>query len=789
MKPNKPHPLTVLEKEMMDFLFNATVIASTIQNCGRTASEIAKALKIDRSNASRMLNKLNREGYISKLNGRPVIFMNREAIKAKFSLNFFPTVINKTQDIENLFETSHDLLYIQEDMLLYNENFESQLNNKLREFLTTLTHSSIDNHCLIYGDPGSGKHQFLRQVIYRGIDESSIDNSFLFFELDCNFIEEALIIEEILNFTPQDEKKIVVTIRNMDILNQKNKNILFDLVSSNSIYLNNNSMTNKYLFVFITSDDRCEEFATLKELIPCQVRIPNFSEKTVKEKMVYIIFFLQKETDYIDKIIYVPYNILNCILLSTYHLNLLQLRREIRQTIIRTNLRMDKNIVLEINFEDLSDSLLEHITNPTPLEAELRKLYENFKFNNLILTPNENCETLRNLLMNDLQKVEYPISIRTNEEISLDVKNICKKIIAIAISQYVRLDPTTLRLKEFLNAISPKCLLWANDNLLNRFLLEVNALLLNRQFSNKFNIDRFSTHIDSTQDYVEKLEHFYSFTLSNYEITFIDNYLKIAYSVIKKEAIAIIIITENDYYSRIYGQIANFLNYDVYFYPYILRQGHNETYTQKALSDFLNFCQANERGRGLLLLFSGDISQQLFEKISHSKLDIEIRTNFTLKDLEIYMNEVATPTCYLEDLSQKNANEPDENEALNIKNYLQLLHDGILSDQLNFVNPKKAMKASEQLLSSIINDFNIENSEKLTIQFITHVSFMIERLRCNNPLQYKSTGKFVKERYSLIQIIEKYLETISLQFDITIPQSELVYIAKIILEYQDARQI
>ena len=63
-------------KEMID--------THSLENSGSDALSIALDLKLDRTNVSRELNTLWKEGRLIKLQGRPTLYLDCEALKTEY---------------------------------------------------------------------------------------------------------------------------------------------------------------------------------------------------------------------------------------------------------------------------------------------------------------------------------------------------------------------------------------------------------------------------------------------------------------------------------------------------------------------------------------------------------------------------------------------------------------------------------------------------------------------------------------------------------------------------------
>ncbi len=68
-------------------------------------------------------------------------------------------------------------------------------------------------------------------------------------------------------------------------------------------------------------------------------------------------------------------------------------------------------------------------------------------------------------------------------------------------------------------------------------------------------------------------------------------------------------------------------------------------------------------------------------------------------------------------------------------------------------------------------------TEMRAVQFITHVSFMLERIVRGEKLAYKNINE------KPLNIVSKHMMVYTDQFGINIPQEELIYITEIFLNW------
>ena len=72
-----------------------------LDKTGVDAGDIAYALKLERANVSREVNDLWKKGYIIKIGGRPVFFLDQKTLNDAYPNVTFPSFISKDDSLIN----------------------------------------------------------------------------------------------------------------------------------------------------------------------------------------------------------------------------------------------------------------------------------------------------------------------------------------------------------------------------------------------------------------------------------------------------------------------------------------------------------------------------------------------------------------------------------------------------------------------------------------------------------------------------------------------------------------
>lgn len=117
------------------------------------------------------------------------------------------------------------------------------------------------------------------------------------------------------------------------------------------------------------------------------------------------------------------------------------------------------------------------------------------------------------------------------------------------------------------------------------------------------------------------------------------------------------------------------------------------------------------------------------------------------------------------------------NGSINVSDRSYLRNPNIalkyLEDSLVFLNPNKAFKAIMESFNMINPIFQISDTNKVTIAFLYHCSFMIERILRNQEVHYQEAENVIRENRDLYQKIRAAIPVLEEAFIITIPDSEV----------------
>lgn len=365
---------------------------------GITAMDIAERLGLQRNTVSHLLNQLNKEEVVLKVNTRPVYFIDKETYEKR-----------KT-------ELKLAAKYFSENLVNYNEGdgrdvfkvligFDSSLRYVVEQCKSAVSYPPNGLPLLLVGNSGVGKSFLAHLVFHYAKSMEVIKEAAPFILFNCaeyannpellsatlfghckgaytgadkermGLIEEAdggfLFMDEIHRLPPAGQEKLFL------FLDQG----LFRRVGEAG-----KGRSANVRMMFATTEDPENSFLqTFLRRIPLVVRIPTFQERPLKEKLELIYSFYKKESVTIKRDIVVSNQVIDILLKSKVNGNIGKLSNAIKLSCANAfNLfKAKRSPSVRIQINNLPKELINHyegiILNP-------------IKFNDMLLSCSEKNE-------------------------------------------------------------------------------------------------------------------------------------------------------------------------------------------------------------------------------------------------------------------------------------------------------------------------------------------------------------------------------------------------------------
>lgn len=766
-------------------------------NSNTDAFTISLDLNLDRANVSRMLNDLWRENELIKIQGRPTFYLHRKTILRSYPNSYIPAVIPKNETLTDYLEQSlkHNDQHCKEAFtsLIGNSPHES-LYGLIHDLRTYLHYPKPVYSILLHGPIKCGKHQ-LAEAVLRFIGEESRPQM----TIDCT----AILLGK-LSFTD------IITMIDQQLEQDGDQIILFDHLHSlghkQELFHDFCALLQYYqhmaenndldlLLLACASDLTKDQKQNLDIIFQKTYELPHFDERTLKEKYEFVLYFLQSQADAIGKTISLSSSILNCFATAMYPHSIQSLEREITHTLSHAYLQSleGQDTFLSIDYQHLSDDLLSSIQDVSLLLPQIESITFTLKEKNHFLIPETECLPLQKLLHTQISE-DGIIRITAHKELKLS--EYCKQELRNALNQEVhQLYSLSLhKVKEALTPLLQKYSFYINVKQLDKLcfrLSNLGTLLKNQTYNTNFiadplkidnTIKKISEQISAAVEALLKIE------LPELEQQYISYYLQLSQDTMKRGDIAVIVACQGEGIAEKYAMHVNTMKYRIKCHWINCEHAS----TSSAINDYLAAIADKvleiEEGCGTVIIT--DLNPLMdFDTMLKSNIDIDTVTlsPTSLPLLIQVMNLLNDPSITLEDIRSYDYGTilhipQEQSEQSTERNALNEAADKILEDSLVFLNANKATKALFRVLMQIYEDLGIHYSNDISVRFIFHSAFMIERVIRKEPLIYKNTSGMISASKEVYESIDRNMQLINDLFGIQIPSTEIARISEIFVE-------
>ncbi|GAU76288.1 sigma 54-interacting transcriptional regulator [Fusibacter sp. 3D3] len=320
-----------------------------------TASQIAEILELDRTNASRYLNKLCQEGRVIKLSGRPVRYVLAEmrtsqlptdrresAQKEQEERHLYNREVSSPKPEYNLSERKFSL-----DMLI---GASKSLNVPIQQAKAAILYPPRGLHTLILGETGVGKSMFAELMYQFAKEAHMLRENAPFVRFNCADYGEnpQLLMAQIFGvkkgaYTGAEKdrdgllKKAdqgILFLDEVHRLSNQGQEMLFTFIDKGQFSRLGDSEERQSAEVQIiaatTEEPESVLLKTFTRRIPMTIKLPPLKERGLKDRYKLIETFIKEESKRLSKSIYINRNALESMLLYECPSNIGQLKSDIQ---------------------------------------------------------------------------------------------------------------------------------------------------------------------------------------------------------------------------------------------------------------------------------------------------------------------------------------------------------------------------------------------------------------------------------------------------------------------------
>lgn len=436
------------------------------KNKGISAIELGNYMNLDRTNISRYLNSLYKEGKVDKEEGRPVLY----SISNENNNN-----VNRNINIENN--------YINKNSLDKMVGADLSLQVPIQQAKAAILYPPRGLHTLILGETGVGKSMFA-ELMFEFAKEAGVikkDAPFIRFNCADYADNQQLVIAQIFGvkkgaYTGADSNRDgllkkanggIIFLDEIHRLSPQGQEMLFTYIDKGFFRplgeTDNVVKVDAQIIAATTEDPQSFMLKTFTRRIPMTITLPTLKERTIQERYYLLEQFIKAESSRLGEDIYINKNALISFLLYDCPNNIGQLKSDIQLACAKAflNYKANKKDYIVVEHSDLHQrvkkGLMKLQEHRSEIESLLESMGEVLKFS----YKSSNEEILQGLEENEEISGEYFYDIIEKKLAQLKEKGLEEKkideILNVDIEKYfkkyIRDLPGQFRKEEILKIV------------------------------------------------------------------------------------------------------------------------------------------------------------------------------------------------------------------------------------------------------------------------------------------------------------------------------------------------
>lgn len=792
------------------------------------AGTIADALGMDRSNVARELNSLYRDGRVIKIQGKPTLYICRNTLSRRYPGAFFPSTIPKGSSIQDFSRPREHEPAAPAPTELTALETQVGVNGSMK---TAVLHAKAavmypghGLHTLVTGTVGVGKTMFVQKMYAHAVSRGALAPDAPLITVNCREHNSSprLLMNQIFGYSrdaaPKGEKSRrglieraaggILCLNGIEKLPPDVQDVLITLLEKNTYTRIGEASVNRQANVMVigisTEAPDTPSMLSLSQRFPVQINIPDLKDRSTRELAEMLIETFQNETSATGLNFRISKEVFSCFLKATYPGNLGELSSAVKTTCSLVYLEyasaMPRPKIMEVNFRHLPPDVLRTIREDARKDQQIRELFSRHDFNYILFTPagfstdhftgQQFLELLHSNPEGEKGEVILPAPLTIATEYLRHYLNENAQNYVDHFSVLQDLFPETLLmvLRQALTHHSEFTFLLNQPNglyqlssclhggLQGRLPLIPNAARLAENLESICpeeirvvrSIQRLLTERDRSQ-------------IGDTVVCYLTACLSMARRRNTAGGIPVMLVCHGkDVAVSMAAYVNDSLNATiVHGLCYQEGMGFNQL-----LDQVTSLASQIDQGCGILLMADMSPLTELHEHILQATgIHTETVSNVSLPLLLSVCRRITQEDVTLHTLA-KDASAATSGEAGRKEtSFLDRTVNEVLAPSLTFINPQKTVDVLSTTLTQILHSQRLVWSTEIAIKFIFHCSHMMERLITGNPLRYDRLKQFVNQNADLMNDLEREMQYPSEVFGVSIPASELAYVAEIFLPY------
>ena len=342
---------------------------------GVTTKEVAENCEIQRSNASKDLNSLVREGLVDKLDGRPVRYVCKSVFRHKPLSKYVESYLES----EPVKKEPKEIKYSTEDIFKRVVGAYGSMKNSTEQAKAAILYPPKGLNCLIIGPTGSGK-TFFAHTMFQFAKQNQVVSSkkeMVVFNCADYASNPELLMSHLFGhvkgaFTGADqEKEGLISLANdsylfLDEIHRlppEGQEMVFYFMD-NGTYAKlgetqKNRKANVRIICATTEDPNSALLNTFVRRIPITIQLPNFKDRSAKEKIDLVKMMMAMEAKRIQRKIILSEDVIKALIGSVSYGNVGQLKSNVQLVTAQAFLNHMEKDEIHITLEELNEGIKE----------------------------------------------------------------------------------------------------------------------------------------------------------------------------------------------------------------------------------------------------------------------------------------------------------------------------------------------------------------------------------------------------------------------------------------------
>ncbi len=783
---------------------------------GFETEEIARALQLDRANVSKLLNELWNEGVVMKVQGRPTLYLSLRVLESALPGRFVPITLANAGDLLDL---CREALPGPTAMMptAAERPITDSLHPLVQEAFSVCSYPPYGLPLLLVSPSTKDAETVVGNVFAqlkerRGPDAKLImmdcrgglggDKELLHQLFGCS--KSASPTGKAIRSCFEASNHGIICLIGVHRLSDYILELLLTAIDRHTFCRMGETVPRSLdatLILSLPPQNNGELLIRLNKHVPCLLTIPSLDSRSTDEKLLLLLRLLGEEATALGRALRPDKDVLAYLLTAQYPAGISEMRSVVR-LLCSQALRQspsDGQRYLAISCQALPQRIV------TDAEGQLDRLHRIFRLLSLVpndylfFPPDGSNEVLRSfhqfwLRTGSLEALpDGEVFFPDAKQLSHPEEYISKLLYLLhhcssawadrmwkAIPYYIQQSASRLLSR------SPAGDALAGDPILQLGLLLPMHMISLRETHLPLPETGLPTPDNADANLCQALFSLFSpgigFSLSRQEVAFFSAYLKVAGRRSRKKHTALMILCHGQGIASEYAALLE--NYG----PPGLTVSAIDVSVGETLSEV-----ADRAAEAVKLLDRGAgvaIAADMPPLLSLAPI-ISSRTGIPCRGVgEVSLSALMdlSEQCVAgQELSKLTCRTPvNEEPELSIEQQDPFMHRylyEVFAPNLTFLDLHKAAGALSTALSGILGDLKIPYSRDVAVKFLSHSSYMLERVIAGQAMTFPNLRRFLAEQQSIILTVSRRLEPVGNTFGVVIPAPEIAYIAEIFLEY------